>query len=257
MKNERGYVHLVGVGPGDPSLLTLGAVDAIRGATEIWCQDLGPWDQERMFLRDHLAGKKVVNVSAFYGIADLPRDAFYFQLAERLVHLAAAGRTITYLWSGNPLVWADTPTYLKRYAQRGELDLRITPGVSFLDVIWAEAPIHAADFQVRHGFVTDPDVSTDIDCVVGQVGDVGTTGQPDHGAFHAGLRRLYPLDHPVFVTGAHPKHGGSTSRQTTVEDLPDVLQQYAEWFYTLIIPRIDRPRRGHTSARAAALTAGA
>ncbi len=226
----RGFVELVGVGPGEASHLTLGAVEAIERADEIWCQDLGEWNRERPFLQKFLAGRKVVNVASLYSVPGLNRGHFYRLIAERLVHLANRGRRITYLWSGNPLIWVDTPEHLQQHAAAGRVDLRIVPGMSFLDVIWLNAPIHGREFQLRTGRITQPDVSPRIDVVLGQV------LEPE--ALHAALGRLYPPRHQLFLTGVDPVFSTRLSRQTSVQELPNVLPAFENLFYVLIIPRI-------------------
>jgi hypothetical protein len=75
--SRRGRVHLVGVGPGEESWMSLGALRAIRAAEEIWCTDLGSWNAERRFLRKYLHGKKVVNLSGFYALRHVRRGTFY------------------------------------------------------------------------------------------------------------------------------------------------------------------------------------
>ena len=227
----RGAIHLVGVGPGGAGTLTQEAYAAIRSARELWCLDLGPPGHERAFLRPLLAGKKVVNLSPAYALPDLDRGRLYRQIAERLIHLATRGRSITFLFSGNPLIWVDIPEMLKRASRAGRLDLRISPAVSFVDAIWEDAPIHGGEFQLRAGRVTEPNISPALDTVVGQISEEGELPLCHE------LRRLFGLAHPVFVTGIYPQHGERQSILTEVAGLPLVLPQFRGLFYAVIIPK--------------------
>jgi len=246
---RRGLVHLVGVGPGDEDSMSLGALRALERAEEIWASDIGPWNRERPFLRKYLEGKKFVNLSAYYQLPSIPRDRIYRAIAGRLVHLAGRGRRITFLLSGNPLVWVDITDMLKDHAAAGRLDLRITPSMSFLDVIWRDAPFSLRGaFQLRASIITHPDVSPEIDCVVGQIGDPGTTGRYDRlASFYAALRRLYPPSHPVFVVGSDPVYAEERMRRTTVAELPGALVDFSDLYYVVILPRRSRVRRARRS----------
>jgi hypothetical protein len=242
--SRRGLVHLVGVGPGEESWMSLGALRAIRDAEEIWCTDLGSWNAERLFLRKYLHGKKVVNLSGFYALSHVRRGRFYRMTAARIAHLAARGRRITYLASGSPLLWVDDTVMLKRLAAGGRFDLEITPSMSFLDIIWRDAPFDCGEFQLRVGRITRPAVSPEIDCVVGQIGDTGVTGRPERlDRFDRDVRRLYPASHPVFVAGTDPISSESTTRLTSIGQLAKALRSFRGSIYSVVIPGRQTDRR--------------
>lgn len=244
-----GEIHLVGVGPGEESMITVGALDAIAQADELWMQSLGPLHFEMPFLRKHLMGKKVVNLSNFYDLPNVGRGAFYSLIEQRMVHLASLGRRITFLLPGNPLIWVQMTGRLKELAGEGKVRLRISPGVSFLDVIWHHAPFDVHEFQLRVGRISDPDIATNRAVVVGQVGDGATTGSGlrGEGLFTGGLRdfcddlaRLYPPQHPVYLSGHRQLlgHGEAVNQLTTVRDLPKVLPHFEQVQYCVIIPAL-------------------
>ena len=242
---RRGFVHLVGLGPGDEASMSVGAARALADAEEIWASDAGPWNRERGYLRRYVQGKKFVNLSAYYQLPPVGRHRIYRAIASRLLHLATRGRRITFALSGNPFVWVDLTDHLKAHAASGQLDLRVTPSMSFLDVIWQNTPISLRGaLQVRASLVTHPDVSPDVDCVVGQVGDPGTTGRHDRlDDFCSAVRRLYPAAHTVFVVGSDPVYATQRSVATTVADLPRVLGAFSDLYHVVILPRVTAPRR--------------
>jgi uncharacterized protein YabN with tetrapyrrole methylase and pyrophosphatase domain len=236
-----GYVHVVGIGPGDLAGISVGALRAIENAQEIWCSDLGPPNRERLFLRPYLKGKKIVNLAHYYDQIELPRTHIYRTIASRLTHLAQQGRKITFLFSGNPMVWVNITDMLKADAALGLLDLRITPSMSFLDLIWTSLPFGLRGaLQVRATFITAPDVSTQIDCVVGQVGDTGATGGlNDFNQFVDAVNRLYPANHAIYVTGSDPIYSEISTVQTTPSALAATLQNFTAGFYVVVLPRVE------------------
>lgn len=246
---ERGEIHLVGIGPGEEAMITVGALKAIEIADEVWLQSLGPLGFEMPFLRPYLIDKKVVNLNDFYDLPHVGRGAFYTLIEQRLVHLAERGKRITFLLPGNPLIWVQMTGRLKELARAGKVALRISPGVSFLDVIWHHAPFDVHEFQLRVGSISSPDISTRHACVIGQVGDGATTGSGlrSDGLFTSGLQRfcadlarLYPPEHPVYLSGHRQifGHGEAVHRLTTVRDVHKVLPFFEDVQYCVIIPAL-------------------
>jgi uroporphyrin-III C-methyltransferase len=94
---ERPVVHLVGAGPGDPDLLTIKAVRAIRRATVLLVDDLvGPG-----VLRYARRSARIVPVGKRGGCASTPQ-AFI----ERLMAAEALrGERVVRLKGGDPLVF--------------------------------------------------------------------------------------------------------------------------------------------------------
>lgn len=241
---RRGYVQLVGTGPGDEDSMSVGALRALEHAEEIWTSDLGTRHRERVYLRKYLRGKKVVNLSSYYALPGVERSQIYRMIADRLVHLAERGRRITFLFSGNPFVWVNITDILKSRAAGSALDLRIVPSMSFLDIIWRDLPFSCRGaLQLRASVVSDPEISPDIDCVIGQVGDPGTTA-PRHDQVRDFLRtvtRIYGPDHRVYVTGTDPVHAETKTVATRVADLRAVLAVFSgPYHYVVVIPRRGR-----------------
>lgn len=237
---SRGSVNLVGIGPGGEDLMSLGALHAIKSAEEIWLSDLGPWNHERLFLRKYLLKKKVVNLSGYYSLSFIERPKIYRFEAGRMAHLASRGRKIVFLFSGSPLVWVRITSLLKATAEPRKFDLIITPSMSFLDVIWKESPFNCEEFQLRIGGIQNPEISPDIDCVVGQVADNGKTGAVQRTAFngfYGAVKRIYPPRHPVYISGSHPVSAEPMNQMTSVAKLPSVLPKFDSTYYCVMLPR--------------------
>jgi hypothetical protein len=235
-----GAVHLVGVGPGDEESLSIGAADAIHRATEIWMLELGPDRFERPQVRERLVGKRVVNLYGYYLLPACPRLPFYQLIARRMAHLAVRGRRLTFVLSGNPAYWVYISSLLKRYVRTRRFDLRSTYSMSFLDTMYDPTPFTCLDgLQVRLGTITGPDVSPDLDCIVGQIHDAGTSDMVSWRAvarFCRTVRRIYPPAHPIHVVGNHSVDGSPVHRPTTVEHLEGAVRDLTDYHYSLLIP---------------------
>jgi hypothetical protein len=218
--------------------MSIGALRAIERARELWMIDLGPPNQERSFLRRHLDdGRPVVNLYGLYQLPDCPRALFYVAVAQRLLHLARRGRRITFLCSGNPLWWVSLTAYLKRWAHL--VDVRITPSMSFLDVMHLETPFVSDTLQLRLSTIRAPNISPDLDCVIGQLGDDSTSnlfGRSALAELCADLRRHHGARHPVFLFGNHSVDGAPVARQTTVAGLPGALAGLGAYHVSALVP---------------------
>jgi hypothetical protein len=243
-RSRGGCVQIVGIGPGGEDELSLGALRAIQSAEELWMLDLGPPTQERFFLRKWLKGKaKVVNVYGYYLIPGCPREVFYELMARRILHLAKKGRRITLLSSGNPLIWVSGTDLFKRWA--GSVPVRIIPSMSFLDTIFLETPFSCGELQLRLTGVTDPDISPELDCLVGQVADDGTSDLSSPSAarsFFSALRRFYSNNHPAYIIGNHSIYGEPKLRTTTVGLLSASIREFIGWHYSILLPSVKRAR---------------
>ncbi|MBC7351294.1 MAG: tetrapyrrole methylase [Thermogutta sp.] len=133
----RSPLYLVGVGPGDPDLITLRAIEAIRHADIIYCTD----GLEKKFA-DYLAGKQVITgywrLFEYYGqdINSLPeaeqpraralaekRNDFISQVRQAV----ARGKVVAILDSGDPLIYGPWAWCLEEFA---DLKPVVVPGVS-------------------------------------------------------------------------------------------------------------------------------
>jgi uncharacterized protein YabN with tetrapyrrole methylase and pyrophosphatase domain len=242
----RGYLHLVGVGPSDEDALSIGARKAIDAAEELWMLDLGPPNYEREFLRKYLdRARKVVNLSGHYHIPECTRTTFYVSISHRLLHLVRRGRRITFLVSGNPLLWTSVTDFFKQWTDL--VDVRITPSMSFLDIMNLRTPFAVDTLQVRLSTITEPDISPTIDCVIGQIGDDHTTrlfGQTGSvRLLSRDLRRFYPANHEVYLFGHHSVDGEPKFRKVTVGRLPSVLKEFEGWHFSALIPAKGRSKR--------------
>lgn len=194
--DARPDITVVGLGPGDASLLTVEARDTLAGAAEVWLRTArhpavaglpeGPVYQPFDDLYDRL--------DSF--------EAVYDAIVARVLALAARPEGVIYAVPGHPLFGESTVRSLRAEAAAAAIPLRIVAGVSFVDVA---ATALGLDPLAEGMLVLDalalgarrrlpvPERPT----LVAQVYDRRT-------ATHAKLSLLeaYPPDHPVRVLRA-------------------------------------------------------
>ena len=121
----RGAVALVGAGPGDPELLTLKAVRAIRRATVLLVDDLVGED----VLRYARGSTRIVHVGKRGGCQSTPQ-AFIQQL---MLREALAGERVVRLKGGDPFVFGrggEEAEYLRAHGVGVEVVNGITSGLA-------------------------------------------------------------------------------------------------------------------------------
>ncbi len=148
---EPGWVWLCGAGPGDPGLLTLHAVNALRQADVVIYDALV---QEQILgwapQAEHIyAGKRGGKPSA------KQRD-----ISLRLVELARAGKRVLRLKGGDPFVFGRGGEEAQTLVQHG-IPIRIIPGISagVGGLAYAGIPVTHRDVNQSVTFITGHDQS--------------------------------------------------------------------------------------------------
>ena len=150
---EPGWVWLVGAGPGDPGLLTLHALNALRQADVVVYdalvqEDILSWAPQA----EHVyAGKRGGKPSA------KQRD-----ISLQLVDLAREGKRVLRLKGGDPFVFGRGGEEAQTLVQHG-IPVRIIPGISagIGGLAYAGIPVTHRDVNQSVTFVTGHDQSGD------------------------------------------------------------------------------------------------
>lgn len=195
-------ITIIGLGPGDPELLT-------RRAWRI----LG--ESKEVFLRtarhpgvESLPPTTYHNFDDWYDKAS-DFDTLYEQIAAEVVKLGQRSEGVIYAVPGHPLVGETTVTRIIALAKAQTVTVTIVDGLSFLEPTLAALGIDALDGLQLHDAVNiavmhHPPLNPDIPAVIAQVyspsvaSDVKLT-----------LTNQYPDEHPVILL-----HGAGTAEQT-------------------------------------------
>jgi uroporphyrin-III C-methyltransferase len=116
-----GKVFLVGAGPGDPELLTVKALRLIRRADVVLHDDLVPTE----ILKLISPSAEVRNVGKRFGSKTIRQEEINFLM----VTLAASGRQVVRLKSGDPLIFGRVGEEIEALRQ-ASIEYEIVPGVT-------------------------------------------------------------------------------------------------------------------------------
>src|SRR6478609_5798070 len=95
---RRGFVYLVGAGPGHPGLITLRGVECLQRADVVLYDSL----VNAIILRHAPAGAELICVGKHGRSRIWTQD----EINDRLVELGSAGKTVVRLKGGDPAVFA-------------------------------------------------------------------------------------------------------------------------------------------------------
>lgn len=129
---RRGVVYGVGVGPGDPELITLKAARLIAAADLIAYPAPETGDSFARGIADpHIkAGRRELAIRMKIGDGQFPKDDIYAAAADRLAEAAEAGEMVVVLCEGDPFFYGSFMYLYARLADR--VPVEVVPGVSSL-----------------------------------------------------------------------------------------------------------------------------
>ncbi|SLN10921.1 Uroporphyrinogen-III C-methyltransferase [Pseudoruegeria aquimaris] len=149
---QPGWVWLCGAGPGDPGLLTLHALNALRQADVIV--------YDALVQKDVLAWARPEAEAIYAGKRGGKPSAKQRDISLRLVDLAREGKRVLRLKGGDPFVFGRGGEEAQTLIQHG-VNVRIIPGISagIGGLAYAGIPVTHRDVNQSVTFVTGHDQS--------------------------------------------------------------------------------------------------
>ncbi len=197
-----GLLTIVGLGPGDASLLTVAARDLIAAASEVWLRT-----SRHPTVAGLPDGPRYESFDEIYE-REPSFDAVYRTIVTRLLELAARPEGAVYAVPGHPLFGEATVRSLLLRAPETGISTRIVAGVSFVDTIATAIGVDpltdgllildALSLGDRRRMLV-PERPT----VIAQVYDRRAASRAK-----LALLNAYPHDHPVRIVRSAGTHDG-------------------------------------------------
>ncbi len=204
---EKGTVWLVGAGPGDPGLLTLHALDALKQADVI--------------VYDALVSKSILDFAAsgtqleFAGKRGGRPSHSQKDITLRLIDLAREGLRVLRLKGGDPFVFGRGGEEAKALAEAG-VRFRVIPGVTagIGGLAYAGIPATSRETNQAIFFVTGHPAADGEDQLDWEA--VARTGQPI--VIYMGLTHLQRITERLLAGGCPPATLVAVLRQATLPE---------------------------------------
>ena len=217
----RGRVIFVGIGPGDPDLLTLGAIAAIGDASAVVLDD----EQMRELLEHPAITVHEDAEVATLGLTEAGKPLTPSARAKVVLKHATDGARVVRLVAGDPFLDNGVADEAASCV-RGGIDFEVVPGVSSLTAVpeYAGIPLNHSG-GVHFASMTDGKFSKVATAHWGQATSlvVSTRAGMVDDLTEAALNAGRPDDDQVLVTF----HGGSTEQSsvgTSLADLPGAVK---------------------------------
>lgn len=186
-------ITLVGLGPGDPGMISIAAVEALAGSNQVWLRTgVHP-------VVDWLKGKgiKYRTFDRVYQECENFQQV-YKKIAQEVIELGQSS-DVVYALPGHPLMAEESVDLIIKEVEDKGLKIKIIPGVSFLDALVVALRLDpVAGLTILDGLrVQSGDLQPGIGTVLVQaynkivLSDIKLT-----------LMEVYPDEHPVAVVTA-------------------------------------------------------
>lgn len=125
----KGILYGVGVGPGDPELLTLKAARILREADVVAVPDKGSGEKTALNIaKDYISGKELIYCSTPMTRDRALLEQSYEAIAVQVCALLDAGKTVAFITLGDPTVYSTYIYVHKKVLARG-YEAALIPGV--------------------------------------------------------------------------------------------------------------------------------
>ncbi len=221
----------LGVGPGDPELITLKALRILREVPVLaWPAPLEGDSMARAIAEPHLDGHHIeVPIRMPMEIARFPAQQVYDRAAEEIGEHLAAGRDVAVLCEGDPFFYGSFMYLFGRMAER--FDVEVVPGVSSL---MATAAATGAPLAARNDVLTVLPAPLPEEELIERLKTVEAAAVIKVGRHLPKLRRALSaaglLDNARYIAHA-------TQDKQVVTDLSDLDDEKAPYFSMVLVHR--------------------
>ncbi len=225
-------ITILGLGPGDISLLTKEAEEALRGAKEVWLRTI------RHPAVDGLPGHLKIHFFDYLYEREETFAAVYEGIAEKVLELGRRPEGVVYLVPGHPFVGEESVSRIVARAEEEGIPVRIVAGLSFLEAAFSQLRLDPlAGLQISDAMSLaaqlHPRLDPDTPALIGQLYDRSLASD-----LKLTLMNLYPDDHLVVLLRGLGTPGATTERLPLYE-----LDHEREFDHltSLFIPSLSTP----------------
>lgn len=223
-------ITILGLGPGNYNQITREAWAVLNSSTSLYLRT-----DQHPIIADLPSSIKIRSFDYLYDTID-DFEELYQTIASKIVEEGMSGEHVIYAVPGHPLVGESTVTAIVKAAKAENLDIRILPGISFVEPILSAVNIDALDGlqifdAIQIAEYLQPPLNTDTALLLGQVYSRFAAGE-----VKMSLMAQYPEEHIVVLV-----HGAGTADQL-LEEMPlheiDRSEQISH-LTTLYVPPLD------------------
>lgn len=195
-------ITLLGLGPGDPNLLTRQAWEWLQSIPEVYLRT-----RQHPVVAGLPSSLQMYSFDELYESADT-FESVYSRIIEKVLELGARQQGVTYAVPGHPNVAEATGPEIARRAKQAGIPCRVIEGVSFLEPVFTALgldpfPHTALIDAIELGALHHPSFPPDMPALITQIYNRLTASQ-----VKLTLNAVYPDDHPVTLV-----HAAGTSDQ--------------------------------------------
>ena len=236
MSNEKpGVVTLVGAGPGDPDLLTLGAARALSRADVV--------------VYDNLVCPEILEFAAGAEMIDVGKLPFGKHTAQEtingiLVREGSVGRNVVRLKGGDPFIFGRGTEEIDALHNAG-VPFRVIPGVTSLNGVLGAAGLALTTRGRNRGFTVFSGAGANEPEDIRRWADA-----PGPVVIYMGVHRAIDVSREFIAAGRDAlepvvvvARGGTpreTVAETTLAGLPELLEDAEEWTPAIIVIGVER-----------------
>ena len=159
----RGRLYGVGVGPGDPELLTLKAARLLREADVVAVPDKGSGEKTALnIVCDLVKGKELLYCPTPMVRDQDALDGFHSKIADDICALLDGGKQVVFITLGDPTVYSTYIYIHKKVLARG-YDAELVPGVPSFCAVAARLGVSLCEGSER--LLVVPASHDEIDCL--------------------------------------------------------------------------------------------
>lgn len=201
-------ITIVGLGPGDPALLTREAWEVLSHAREVTVRT-----SRHPAIAGLPAGLKLISFDPLYE-RESDFEAVYAGIAAEVLRLGQRPGGVIYAVPGHPLVGEASVTRILKQAKAAGLNVRLVAGLSFIEPVLAALELDALDgLQIADALEiaarVHPPLNPDVPALIAQLYSRALAAE-----VKLTLMNAYPDTHPVALV-----HAAGTP-QVHVEHLP-------------------------------------